>query len=197
MRMAHVAKELKKTVKAVAGGFVAAALSLTMIAGAASAEQHVRTVVGEEYTPTIWIDPDGCEHWVMDDGFEGFMTPHRTRDGRPVCHRSEICGVVPTDQLFATDEPWIPEAKKAELMQFFRNANAFGFLIYGHTDSRASDEYNMRLSQRRADMVASIARASGGRVVDVKGFGERQPRAAGHSAAALQQNRRVEIYCVR
>ena len=23
---------------------------------------------GERYVPGVWIDPDGCEHWVMDDG---------------------------------------------------------------------------------------------------------------------------------
>lgn len=197
MRMGNVATRIKQACQEVVSGAVAAALALALVATSASAEQHVRTVVGENYTPTVWIDPDGCEHWVMDDGFEGFMSPHRTRDGRPVCHRSEICGIISADQLFVTDEAWIPEGKKSELMNFFRTANAFGFLIYGHTDSRASDSYNMDLSRRRADMVASVARASGARVVDVKGFGERQPRAAGNSAAAMQQNRRVEIYCVR
>lgn len=47
-----------------------------------------RTILAERYTPTIWTDPDGCEHWVMDDGFEGFMTPHVTRHGIPVCDRT-------------------------------------------------------------------------------------------------------------
>lgn len=75
--------------------FLGAAAAIMMTAGAAAAD--------EIYEPTIWIDPDGCEHWFMDDGAEGFMSPHRDRDGSPVCHRSEICGVVPTDQLFATD----------------------------------------------------------------------------------------------
>ncbi|MEN9012596.1 MAG: OmpA family protein [Yoonia sp.] len=164
---------------------------------AGPAQAQTSTLVGEEYTPTVWIDPDGCEHWVMDDGFEGYMSPHRTRDGRPVCHRSEICGVVPTDQLFATDSARIAGSKKSALQDFFRAANAFGFLIYGHTDARASDEYNMSLSSRRANAVADAARSAGVRVVDVKGFGERQPRVEGHSAAAMQQNRRVEIYCVR
>ena len=78
-------------------------------------------------------------------------------------------------------------------MDFFRQADAFGFLIYGHTDARASDEYNMRLSQARADMVASVAQSAGVRVVDVRGFGERVPKAAGNSAEAYRQNRRVEI----
>lgn len=44
-----------------------------------------RRVVAERYTPTIWVDPDGCEHWVMDDGAEGFMTPHLQPNGMPVC----------------------------------------------------------------------------------------------------------------
>ena len=159
--------------------------------------QQTRTIQGQEYTPTIWIDPDGCEHWVFDDGFEGFMSPHRARDGSPVCRRQEVCGVIPTDTLFANDEPWIPESHKQRLMQFFANANATGFLIYGHTDANASDEYNMRLSQRRADMVAGIAQAAGQRVVESRGFGERRPIAAGNSADAYRQNRRVQIVCLR
>ena len=36
-------------------------------------------------------------------------------------------------------------------------AGAYGYAIYGHTDARASDEYNMRLSQRRAKSVADVA----------------------------------------
>ena len=176
---------------------LAGVLSLALWAGGASAEQHQRVIQAEEYTPTIWIDPDGCEHWVMDDGFEGFMSPHRRRDGSPVCHRSDICGVIPTDTLFATDRAHIPAHARAQLIQFFRSAQAFGFLIYGHTDARASDEYNMALSNRRASAVANVAREAGVRVVDVKGFGERMPIAAGNSAAAYQQNRRVEIYCVK
>lgn len=190
-----MATSFKDTLRVMAGGLTAGALSLALVAGAAQAQ--TRTVIGEEYTPTVWIDPDGCEHWVMDDGFEGYMSPHRTRDGRPVCHRSEICGVIPSDQLFQTDKHYINANGRAQLTNFFQTANAFGFLIYGHTDARASDEYNIALSNRRANAVSEVARAAGARVVDVKGFGERQPRASGHSAAALQQNRRVEIYCVR
>ena len=175
---------------------LAVVAALTIGASGVQAQEQ-RVIEGEEYTPTIWIDPDGCERWVMDDGFEGFMSPHRNRDGSPVCHRREICGIIPTDTLFVTDEHWIPEHAKQQLMTFFQQADAFGFLIYGHTDARASDEYNMALSNRRAQMVASVAQASGVRVVDVKGFGERRPVAEGHSAAAYAQNRRVEIYCVK
>lgn len=43
-------------------------------------------IQGETYIPGTWIDPDGCEHWVMDDGIEGFMAPKLTRDGSPICN---------------------------------------------------------------------------------------------------------------
>ena len=173
----------------------AGVLALTMIAGStASAQQTSRP---EIYEPTIWIDPDGCEHWAMDDGAEGFMSPHRRRDGSAVCHRSEICGVFPTDQLFATVKYALSASARATLQNFFQTANAFGFMIYGHTDSRASDEYNIRLSNNRAAAVGNVAQGVGARVVDLKGFGERMPRATNDTAAGMQQNRRVEIYCIR
>lgn len=43
------------------------------------------TLRGEIYKPGIWVDPDGCQHWVMDDGIEGYMAPRLRRDGMPVC----------------------------------------------------------------------------------------------------------------
>ncbi|MBC7137620.1 MAG: hypothetical protein H5U17_02555 [Defluviimonas sp.] len=33
----------------------------------------------------IWIDPEGCDHWIIDDGAEGYMSARRRPDGRPVC----------------------------------------------------------------------------------------------------------------
>ncbi|SFR07526.1 hypothetical protein SAMN04515673_104243 [Poseidonocella sedimentorum] len=34
----------------------------------------------------IWVDPDGCTHWVADGGFEGYMVPRiNPATGRPIC----------------------------------------------------------------------------------------------------------------
>ncbi|MDG1116419.1 MAG: hypothetical protein P8N72_04740 [Flavimaricola sp.] len=33
----------------------------------------------------IWIDPDGCDHWIIDDGVEGYLSERLAPDGRPVC----------------------------------------------------------------------------------------------------------------
>ncbi len=157
----------------------------------------VNVVNGSRYVPTIWVDPDGCEHWVMDDGVEGYMTPHVTRQGIPVCRRFETCAVMNSDQLFATDSHHINAHGRQRLAQFFSTAGATSYIIIGHTDSRASDEYNMRLSYRRANSVASIAASVGARIADVRGMGERAPVASNATAAGMQQNRRVEIICIR
>lgn len=33
----------------------------------------------------IWIDPNGCDHWIVDDGVEGYLSPRLDARGRPVC----------------------------------------------------------------------------------------------------------------
>ena len=33
----------------------------------------------------IWVDPNGCDHWIADDGVEGYLSERLTPDGRPVC----------------------------------------------------------------------------------------------------------------
>ena len=33
----------------------------------------------------IWVDPNGCDHWIIDDGVEGYMSPRLDQYGKPVC----------------------------------------------------------------------------------------------------------------
>jgi outer membrane protein OmpA-like peptidoglycan-associated protein len=203
-----VKSRISGILRTVSATCIAGVVAIT--AGAATAGSHdpgflslgtkpgaTRTVLAERYVPGIWVDPDGCEHWVMDDGWEGFMSPHTDRNGRPVCRRGEVCGVMNTDQLFATDRSAISRENQQRLANFFRSATAASFIITGHTDSRASDDYNLRLSLRRAQAVARVASAAGVRIVDIRGYGERQPRATNRTAAGMQQNRRVEVICLR
>ena len=174
-----------------------AALAVSLALGAGSVVAETRVVTGERYTPTIWIDPDGCEHWVMDDGWEGYMDARLDSRGLPVCNRGRACATMPSDQLFATDSAAISAEGRRRLEAFFRSGGASGYVIAGHTDSRASDAYNMDLSKRRAYAVASVAKAVGVRVVDVDWYGERMPKASNATAAGMQTNRRVEIFCIR
>ena len=33
----------------------------------------------------IWVDPNGCHHWIIDDGVEGYLSARLDRNGKPVC----------------------------------------------------------------------------------------------------------------
>lgn len=185
---------------------VAVGLMLAAMSGAPASAQSAKSdarpgagqkMYGETYIPSIWIDPDGCEHWVMDDGIEGFMDIRLDRNGKPICHQGKVCKVMNSDVLFATDSSRITAEGRKRLIDFFEHAGAFAYEINGHTDSRASDAYNMALSIRRADAVATVARSVGARITAVRGYGKRMPIATNATPAGRQKNRRVEIECIR
>ncbi|HHX90725.1 MAG TPA: OmpA family protein [Paracoccus sp.] len=191
-----VVKLISKAVRMFAGVAATALLVVSLLPTDASAQRQ-RTIVGERYVPTIWIDPDGCEHWVLDNGVEGYMTPNRTRDGRPVCNRTNTCLVESADTLFATGSHRLRPGAEGRLAQFFRTNGSTAFVVYGHTDPRGGFEYNMRLSENRARTVANVAIRNGGSVSAARGFGPMHPVASNNSTAGMAQNRRVEILCVR
>ncbi len=146
----------------------------------------------------MWVDDDGCMHWWADGGAEGYMLDRvNPENGRPVCLKKNTCMVENADTLFATDSARLRPGARQRLADFFTRSDAFGYAIYGHTDSRASDEYNIRLSQRRAASVAEVARSVGAVVQRQIGFGERRPVATNRTAAGMQKNRRVEVVCYR
>ncbi len=33
----------------------------------------------------IWVDPTGCDHWIIDDGAEGYLSQRLDKYGKPVC----------------------------------------------------------------------------------------------------------------
>ncbi|MGZ2256898.1 OmpA family protein [Roseobacter sp. A03A-229] len=182
--------------KAVAAVAFSAVLALQGGMAAAQSDSQQGLDRGQ-YVPSIWVDPDGCEHWVMDDGAEGYMTPHVTRQGIPVCREGTVCALVRSDQFFDTDSASISAEGRASLQEFFQGSDAIAFIITGHTDSDASDAYNMRLSLARANTVADIARTSGAAVSDVRGLGERSPIASNATEEGKARNRRVEITCIQ
>ena len=146
----------------------------------------------------IWIDDDGCHHYWADGGLEGYMVDRvNPRTGKPVCMKRDTCLVADSDTLFASGSSKLTATGRRELADFFKTSGAFGYAIYGHTDSAASDAYNDRLSKRRAAAVAVIARSVGASVEREIGYGERNPVATNATAAGMRQNRRVEIVCYR
>lgn len=81
------------------------------------------------------------------------------------------------------------------LADFMRERPNYQLLVEGHTDSRGEEQYNLTLSEKRADAVRSalVSRGIAGERVRVKALGESYPVADNESAAGRQQNRRVEV----
>jgi OOP family OmpA-OmpF porin len=71
--------------------------------------------------------------------------------------------------------------------------------VAGHADERASDEYNLKLTQDRVNSVmrALIQRGIERSRLRSKGYGEYCPLDEGHNEAAWEENRRVEFKIVK
>lgn len=41
----------------------------------------------------IWVDPTGCDHWIIDDGLEGYLSARLDPSGKPVCSGAAPPGV--------------------------------------------------------------------------------------------------------
>lgn len=67
--------------------------------------------------------------------------------------------------------------------------------LEGHTDERGTREYNLALSERRAQAVRRFLMLYGARAesVSVYGFGEELPLALGSNDTAWSENRRAEL----
>jgi outer membrane protein OmpA-like peptidoglycan-associated protein len=112
---------------------------------------------------------------------------------------------LPADILFDFDKADIRPAASAALKQAadLLRASARGTVrIEGHTDSKGADQYNLRLSQRRAQSVQRwlVEREGLSNVrFATRGFGASKPAAANtkpdgsDDPEGRQKNRRVEI----
>ncbi|MCK5924721.1 MAG: OmpA family protein [Methylococcales bacterium] len=71
--------------------------------------------------------------------------------------------------------------------------------VQGHTDSVGSDNYNLRLSERRANAVKNYLRkqANGNASLRSRGYGEARPVANNATESGRAQNRRVQLDVVR
>jgi len=67
--------------------------------------------------------------------------------------------------------------------------------VEGHTDSVGAADYNLDLSERRANTVRAFLSQQGVSAASIvaRGFGKEQPVATNGTAAGRQQNRRVEL----
>lgn len=99
---------------------------------------------------------------------------------------------------FEVDEAVIPGVNKAFLdraAKIMAEVPDMNLVIIGHTDSQASDAYNMELSRERADSVKAYLVSQGidESKLSTKGMGETDPIADNSTEQGRFRNRRIEF----
>jgi len=102
------------------------------------------------------------------------------------------------DVLFQTGKYALSQdaqLKLAKLSGIIQAHPGLNLAIEGHTDTTGSADFNMKLSQQRADTVREFLVAQGlsPDTITAKGMGQDNPVADNSTAAGRKQNRRVEI----
>jgi outer membrane protein OmpA-like peptidoglycan-associated protein len=90
-----------------------------------------------------------------------------------------------------------PEARTnlGELARSFDKYDDSDIMIVGHTDNTGTEDYNQKLSEKRADAAAGflVDRGVSGKRIRTLGLGEMEPIATNESTAGRQENRRIEV----
>ena len=102
------------------------------------------------------------------------------------------------DVLFETGKYALSQdaqLKLAKLSGIIQAHPGLNLAIEGHTDTTGTSEFNMKLSQQRADTVREflISQGLSPDIITAEGMGEADPVADNGTAAGRKQNRRVEI----
>lgn len=82
--------------------------------------------------------------------------------------------------------------KLAEIMEEDNNTE---LMIVGHTDSRGDEDYNVSLSERRAQSASTFMVSQGlaSSRIQIVGRGEYEPLSENETDAGRQKNRRIEV----
>lgn len=103
-----------------------------------------------------------------------------------------------SDMLFAFDDDQLQPGSQAtikRLADFLKKYPDINIVVEGYTDAQGREDYNLTLSERRANTVqrALAERGVGRDRINTEGYGEANPVATNDTAAGRQHNRRVEV----
>jgi outer membrane protein OmpA-like peptidoglycan-associated protein len=137
-------------------------------------------------------------------GFQSAVAPAKTTiDERLSRLGAEVTAMevtirLPGSVLFDFDSAQIrPDAERtlAEVAEVIKGYARRPVRVEGHTDSVASDDYNLKLSERRAASVRAWLAGKGVEAARLatRGFGETRPVADNATPEGRQRNRRVEV----
>jgi len=134
--------------------------------------------------------------WIIEEkGFEQKLTfgPAEMKEALDKEGRVQLHGI-----LFDLDKATLkPESTKQlqHIVTLMKNYPKLRLEVQGHTDGQGSNDYNLKLSQRRAETVVAYLGLFGvnpSRLIP-KGFGESKPVEPNTTEAGRAKNRRVEL----
>jgi OOP family OmpA-OmpF porin len=170
---------------------------------------HDRVFDGQDKCPATplgaRVDEDGCHADTDGDGVVDYLdacvdTPKGTKVDQQGCLEKAMDVVSLTINVrFGFDKDKVTPFHYSELKKaadFIENYPSYLVVVIGHADDRGTEEYNQRLSLRRADNVRNALigkyKVAADRISTV-GFGETLPIAENTTAEGRALNRRVEI----
>lgn len=113
---------------------------------------------------------------------------------------TEVTMLVPDNLLFDFDKYELKGASKETLMGIIETLETFNkkldIVINGHTDNVGDKQYNLELSEKRAEEVKAFFEKNGDLKnlnFTTKGYGETKPIASNDDETGQAKNRRVEI----
>jgi OOP family OmpA-OmpF porin len=153
--------------------------------------------------PGVPVDDKGCEIKAvaapLDSDGDGVMDSEDTCPGTPTgavvdAHGCWALG----DVYFKTDSSKIETyfiEKLDQLAEVMQRNPGLRMGVYGHTDNVAGEEYNQKLSAKRANAVAQylIGKGVAADRLTVEAYGLNQPAASNDTAEGRALNRRVEL----
>lgn len=146
-------------------------------------------IVGDSDNDGVNDDRDQCADTPMNDKVDA--------DGCTVFEKEEVEHTLRV--LFASESAEIQDPDSQDIQDFVDFFNRYGktdALIEGHASAPGEEDYNMALSQRRADAFKDLLVERydiDASRLSTKGFGESQLLMEGSSREANRMNRRIHI----
>ncbi|MGO1242768.1 MAG: OmpA family protein [Sphingobacterium sp.] len=135
------------------------------------------------------VSKDGTDDGLTNVKGE-FEDASRTDEGIKFTLSSDL--LFPINSSYLTDEAKIELSKLTKLMKEDKSKNV---RVDGHTDATGEENYNLWLSEKRANSVKTFLEDAGiseARIA-TRGLGQTKPVATNKTSEGRQQNRRVEV----
>lgn len=176
----------------ISGSFVPARPYQFVLIGNFFENKHTQTAAFEDYSASPYIPP--YAYYLVDDvRIWQPSTPKVEAPDLPLNKAIVLENIHFETDSFNLEQIAIPELEK--LFEFLQRDTTLQAAIYGHTDDQADDDYNIRLSQKRATSVVQylIDKGINRERLQAVGFGESQPKASNETPEGRRENRRVEF----